>query len=248
MTLHENVAVITGAARGIGYAIATRLAQEGAAVVITDRDAELAEQVASDLRASGYQAMALRLDVRERVEIEAMPGRVLEQFGRLDILVNNAGGGARHLGQDGVFHTADLDSIDWIVEVNLDGVLHTTRVVLDHMIERRSGRIINISSIAGVVGSLNAIAYSAAKGGVIAFTKSLAMELGEFGITVNAVSPGAVASIPGMQNAPTYVGRVGQPEEVAALVNFLCSEEASFITGHNHVIDGARSLGPLRHH
>lgn len=245
MTVAGKVAIVTGAARGIGFAISQRLAEEGAAVVASDRDAEAAQRAAGKLADAGYPSWAVEADVRSKVAVHSLVEETIRQFGCVDILVNNAGGGARHIGKRDIFHSLDLDSIDWLVDVNLRGVLYCSHAVIGHMMEQESGRIVNISSIAGVVGGYSAVTYSAAKGGVNSFTKSLAIELGSRGITVNAVSPGAILSIPQMEGAPTYVGRGGQPEEVANLVHFLCTDEAGFITGHNHVIDGGRSLGPL---
>lgn len=244
MKLADKVAIVTGAAGGIGSAIARRYAQEGAKVVVSDIHMERAEQAAEELRALGAEAIAVQTDVRDMRQIERMISLTLETFGKIDILVNNAGGGTRIINKSGVFHTAEQETLDWVIDVNLKGVLYCSRAVVNHMMERGTGRIINMASIAGVVGTKNASGYAAAKGGVIAFTKSLAMEVGTSGVRVNAVSPGAILNLPGLANAKTYVGRGGQPEEVASLVLFLSSDEADYISGQNHIIDGARCWGP----
>jgi 3-oxoacyl-[acyl-carrier protein] reductase len=242
--LTDKVAIVTGAAGGIGSAIALRYAGEGAKVVACDIQLERAEQVVAEIKELGADAIAVQADVRDMMQIEAMVARTIEKFGKIDILVNNAGGGTRIINKSGVFHTSEVDTLDWVIDVNLKGVLYCSRAVINHMMERGSGRIINMSSIAGVVGTQNGIGYAAAKGGVIAFTKSLAMEVGTSGVRVNAVSPGAILNLPGLANAKTYVGRGGQPEEVASLVAFLSSDEADYITGQNHIIDGGRCWGP----
>jgi 3-oxoacyl-[acyl-carrier protein] reductase len=244
MKLKDKVAIVTGAAGGIGSAIALRFGSEGAKVVVTDIHLERAEQVAEEIRQSGAEAIAVKADVRNYQEIQHMVSFALETFGKIDILVNNAGGATRVINKSGVFHTSEVETLDWVIDVNLKGVLYCSRAVINHMMERGIGRIINMSSIAGVVGTKNGTGYASAKGGVIAFTKSLAMEVGTYGVRVNAVSPGAILNLPGLANAKTYVGRGGQPEEVASLVLFLSSDEADYITGQNHIIDGGRCWGP----
>jgi 3-oxoacyl-[acyl-carrier protein] reductase len=223
MKLMDKVAIVTGAAGGIGSAVALRFASEGARVVVTDIHLERAEQVAEEIRKSGAEALAVKADVRNMQEIQHMVSFALETFGKIDILVNNAGGATRVINKSGVFHTSEVETLDWVIDVNLKGVLYCSRAVINHMMERGTGRIINMSSIAGVVGTRNGTGY---------------------GVRVNAVSPGAILNLPGLANAKTYVGRGGQPEEVASLVLFLSSVEADYITGQNYIIDGGRCWAP----
>lgn len=176
-----------------------------------------------------------------------MVGAVLARFGKIDILVNNAGGSAALLGKTSAFRDMPEEVWKWVVDLNLHGTMICTQSVLNHMIERKYGRIINFGSIAGVCGLPNWAAYSAAKGAIIALTKTLAMEVGEYGINVNCISPGAILSRPGGDwSRGTWLRRGGEPAEVAALAAFLASDEAGYITGVNYLIDGGRTLGPLR--
>lgn len=237
--------IVTGAGGAIGRAIAKRFAQEGAAVCVSDLKPEGAEAVAAEIRRAGGNAFGCRADVTKTADVAAMAERVLAECGRIDILVNNAGGSAGLLGKLTRFKDADEEVWSWVIDLNLNGTLRCIRAVLNSMVEHRYGRIINIASIAAAVGILDRVDYSAAKGGIVSLTKALAMEVGEYGVTVNAVSPGAIARRP-EDSIPdgTFVGRMGAPEEVASLVAFLASEEAAFITGHDHIIDGGRVLGP----
>jgi 3-oxoacyl-[acyl-carrier protein] reductase len=203
MKLADKVAIVTGGAGGIGRAIALRFAKEGAKVAVNDIHLERAEQVAEEIKQLGAEAIAVKADVRNAAEIEEMVELTLERFGKIDILVNNAGGATRVINKSGVFHTSETETLDWVIDVNLKGVLYCSRAVINHMMERGTGRIINMSSIAGVVGTQKGSGYAAAKGGVIAFTKSLAMEAGTSGVRVNAVSPGAILNLPGLANAKT---------------------------------------------
>lgn len=243
--LKGRVAVITGAASGIGKAAAERLAEEGATVVIVDINAAEAEEAASRLRKAGFTADAAEADVRDSASINRIVRTVTEKHGNISILVNNAGGSARVIGKKTLFHVSEEATWEWVLNVNLKGVLICTRAVLDGMIGQRYGKIINIASIAGVAGISGMADYSAAKGGVIAFTKALAMELGTYNINVNCISPGAIETRKFDMSAGTYLGRGGKPEEVAGLISFLASDESGFITGQNYVIDGGRILGPL---
>ncbi|MDF2722783.1 MAG: 3-ketoacyl-(acyl-carrier-protein) reductase [Paenibacillus sp.] len=244
MKLHEQTAIVTGAAHGIGRAIALRYAKEGANVVVSDINLELANGVAEEIRAAGGKAIAVQVDVRSSAEIAAMVETALATYSRIDILVNNAGGAARERGA--LFHKQTEEIFDWVIDVNLKGVLFCTRAVINHMIDQNSGKIINMSSIAGVVGAQTGSEYAASKAGIVAFTKSLAMEVGKHGINVNSISPGAIVTVPRLANIKTYLGRTGEPEEVASLALFLCSDEASFITGQNYIIDGGRCWGALQ--
>jgi NAD(P)-dependent dehydrogenase (short-subunit alcohol dehydrogenase family) len=244
MKLQQKVAIITGAGHGIGRAIALRFAKEGAGVVVNDVNIELAQVVADEIKAAGGEAIAVQADVRSTVEIASMVAAALHTFGKIDILVNNAGGAARERGAP--FHKQKEEIFDWIIDVNLKGVLFSSRAVINHMMERGSGKIINMASIAGVVGAQNGSEYAASKAGIIAFTKSLAMEVGTFGVNVNSISPGAIVTVPRLANIKTYLGRTGEADEVASLALYLCSDEASFITGQNYIIDGGRCWGALQ--
>jgi len=246
LRLQDKVALVTGAARGIGRAIALRYAAEGAAVAVDDIDLDGAQAVAEEIVAAGGQADAFGADVTKSAEVRAMVETVIGRFGKLDILVNNAGGGATLLGKTSAFKDMPEEVWKWVIDLNLHGTMICTQAVLDQMIERRYGKIINFGSIAGVCGLPNWAEYSAAKGAIISLTMTLAMELGEYGINVNCISPGLIVPEPRTEpQSGTWLRRGGQPAEVAALAAFLASDEASYITGANYLIDGGRTLGPL---
>ena len=245
MRLKDKIALVTGAGGGIGRAICMRLASEGACVAVTDLRLENAEKVAAEIRTAGGRAIGLKADVTRSVEVLDAVQKALHDFGRIDILVNNAGGSAALIGKLSKFKDTTEDVWSWVIDLNLHGTLRFIHAVLKDMVERKSGKIINIASIAGEVGIVDRVDYSAAKGGVISMTKALAMEIGAQGVTVNCVSPGLISR--STETAPsdgTYVGRNGDQKEVAALVAFLASPEADFITGVNYTIDGGRTLGP----
>jgi NAD(P)-dependent dehydrogenase (short-subunit alcohol dehydrogenase family) len=247
MTMIGKTAIITGAGSGIGKAAALRFAREGANVVVLDINEATAQSAADEIISNGGIAMPAQSDIRDSARIRAIVAAVLERFGSIDILVNNAGGPAGFF--KGMKSTRFIDSTEdvWkmVLDINLLGTLIVTRAVLDTMVEKRRGKIINLGSVAGVNGLVNMADYSAAKGGVIAFTKTLAIELGEYQINVNCVSPGSVSNPrfgSGNGGPPTYLGRSGRLDEFASLIYFLASDESDFITGQNYIIDGGRVL------
>ncbi len=241
--LTDKIAIVTGAGQGIGKAIAEKLAAEGATVVVSDLD----EATARDTAAALAGAVAIRVDVTDRQNVQAMTDRVKQQFGRVDILVNNAG-------WDKASPFADSDPADWdrAIAVNLYGVLHTCKAVLPMMTEQGCGAVVNLGSDAGRVGSSGEAVYSAAKGGVIAFTKSLARELARHQIRVNCVCPGPTDTAlfasfagPGLRDALTKAipfRRLGHPADVANVVAFLASDEASFVTGQTVSVSGGLTM------
>jgi NAD(P)-dependent dehydrogenase (short-subunit alcohol dehydrogenase family) len=248
--LNDKVAIVTGAADGIGRAIALCLASEGANVVVADINSPKANDVVDKIKASGGKAVAIKTDVTKSEATDRMIKDVLDMFGKIDILVNNAGGSARK--KNSLFHESSEDIWDWVIGLNLKGTRNCCRSVVGHMMERRSGKIINMGSSIGMNGRMRVADYSAAKGGIIAFTKTLSKELGSYGIYVNCVSPGPIETSTVLQytdevkeriRKQVHLGRWGKPEEVADVVAFLASEKSSFITGQNIAVCGGLTLG-----
>jgi 2-hydroxycyclohexanecarboxyl-CoA dehydrogenase len=241
--LDGKIAIVTGAGQGIGRAIAGKFAAEGAAVVVTDLDEATARETADGLPG----AVAIASDVTDRAAVEAMAGQVVRQFGRIDVLVNNAG-----WDKASPFVDSDPDDWDRAIAVNLYGVLHTARAVLPVMARQGSGAVVNLGSDAGRVGSSGEAVYSAAKGGVIAFTKSLAREMARHQVRVNCVCPGPTDTAlfasfagPKLREALTRAipfRRLAQPADVANVVAFLASDEASFITGQTISVSGGLTM------
>ena len=232
-------AVITGAAAGIGRAIVQRFAREGAKVSIADLNYENARKLAEEIVQEGGQAKAFACNVCLQDQCEETILRAREAFGPVDILVNCAGG-AIVGGAFQKFSECTREFMDRLIGVNLMGTLFFSRAVVQEMKERRTGKILNFSSIRGIVGDGNCVLYGTAKGAIISFTESLAIEMGEYGVTVNAIAPGAINSRPGPGSAKNRLNRPGTCEEVASLALFLVSDEADFITGETVVIDGGR--------
>ncbi len=245
MELKNKVALVTGAAKNIGKSIARSLASEGAKVIVCDIDEKSAIRTAEEVRELGVEADVLICDVRDRETVYAEVKRLEEKLGRIDILVNNAGGSAALLNKISKFVDAEDSTLDFVIDVNVRGMMNFTKAVLPGMLERRCGRIINMSSIAAVVGLATRVDYSAAKGAVIGFTQALAIEVGYADVTVNCVSPGAIGRNGAQMKHMTFLGedgRSGEPEHIAEAVTFLAKHD--FITGQNIVVDGGRVLGP----
>lgn len=238
----KRVAIVTGGARGIGLAIVRRLVAQGCAVVIADLDLEQARQVAATVDPSG-DSMAIKLDVSQYAEVEQAVEQIRERYGRIDILVNNAG-----IIRRGNLETVTEQDWDAVITVNLKGTFNCCKHVVPVMLERGWGRIINVASIAAKLGDItSAPGYGPSKAGQVGLTKTLARELAPRGITVNAVAPHAIETEMSAQwsdemrqrvIAGVPMGRLGQPDEVAAAVAFLASEEAGFITGVTLDING----------
>ncbi|HEY78798.1 MAG TPA: SDR family oxidoreductase [Dehalococcoidia bacterium] len=254
LNLDGKVAVVTGAAQGMGRAIALTFIKGGASVVAADIDLEAAKLVAEEAKALGAQAIAVRADVTKSEQVAEMVKSALEGFGKVDILVNVVGGSGRLKGRKlYLFRESTEEDWDSAISLNLKATMICTKAVLDHMIERKNGRIINISSVSALAGNIGMVDYSAAKAGVIGFTVALAKEVGPYNITVNCILPGPTET-PGMKelNLPpesleemgrrTYLGRVGKPEDIANMAIFLASDGASFITGQSYAVCGARNL------
>jgi pyridoxal 4-dehydrogenase len=242
MKLQNRVAIVTGSAQGIGHAIAQKLDAEGATVVLTDINAEGAEQAAGELE----RAQAMECDVSSQESVEAMVARVLEEHGKVDALVNNAA-----IVPFIPWDEVDLDHWQKIIDTNLTGVYICSRAVYAPMREAGYGRIVNIASNTVMAGTPNMAAYVAAKGGVWGFTRALATEVGGYGITVNAVAPGLTATegVLASPHAEAFefvqslqaIPRRGESEDIAPTVSFLCSEEAGWVTGQMVVVDGGHT-------
>lgn len=240
--LKNKVAIITGAAKGIGFATVQRFAQEGAIVIMADMNLEAAKGAAAQIP----NAEAYAMNVTDRASIQAAVDQVMQKHGRIDILINNAG-----ITQDARLVKMTEAQFDAVIDVNLKGVFNCTQLIVPHMLEAKSGAIVNASSVVGIYGNFGQTNYSATKFGVIGFTKTWARELGPKGVRVNAICPGFIATemVKAMPEnilqdieRRSWLGRLGTPEEIANVYLFLASNEASFINGVALEASGGISL------
>jgi 3-oxoacyl-[acyl-carrier protein] reductase len=246
MTFNNRTALVTGAGRGIGKAIAETLAENGVNVICVSKSPESCGAVAAAITAAGYKAKAVPVDVSDGAAVTAAAEALLKEYGKIDILVNNAG-----ITRDGLL--ARMSEADWnaVIQTNLTGAFHWTKAIGWPMCRARYGRIVNIASVVGLVGNAGQANYAAAKGGMIAFTKSIAKEFAKRGVTANAVAPGFIktdmTAVLGeeIQKAATSLipmQRFGEPADIAAATAFLCSEEANYITGQVFTVDGGMAM------
>jgi 3-oxoacyl-[acyl-carrier protein] reductase len=241
--LSERVAIVTGSAQGIGYSIALALSRQGAKVIITDIDENLAKKSADDIsKITGNETLAIKTNVSDYTEVEKLIKYTLDKFSKIDILINNAG-----INRDNLLIRMSEEEWDSVLDVNLKGVFNCTKAVSKVMIRQRTGRIVNIASIVGLMGNPGQVNYSASKGGVIALTKSCARELASRGILVNAVAPGFIKTrmTDGLNEEKKKklfelipLSRLGEPDDIANAVVFLCSDDASYITGQVISVNG----------
>lgn len=242
MRLKDKVAIITGAANGIGLAAAKTFAVEGAKVAMADFDEAAGSQRAAELTEKGYEVAFFQVNVADRSSVDAMVQSVLGHFGKIDILINNAG-----ITRDGMLHKLAVEDFQKVVDVNLTGVFNCAQAVVPAMVQQGSGRIINTSSVSGVYGNVGQTNYAATKAGVVGMTKTWAKELGRKGINVNAVAPGFIetgmtAKVPDkvleQMKLLVPLGRLGLPEDIANAYLFLASDESNYVNGTTLHVDG----------
>ncbi|MFA4906288.1 MAG: 3-oxoacyl-[acyl-carrier-protein] reductase [Candidatus Margulisiibacteriota bacterium] len=240
--LKGKTALVTGAAQGIGKAIALALAKEGADIIVSDINLELASQTAEEIKSLGVKTLALKTNVADLCDVEQGVNQAIQAMGEIDILVNNAG-----ITKDGLLIRMKKEDWDAVLAVNLTGVFNCTKVVSALMMKQRSGKIVNIASIVGEMGNFGQANYAASKGGVIAFTKTMARELASRNITVNAVAPGFIQTamtdklsdeVKKAMLAQIPAGKMGTPEDIAAAVVFLTCPAADYITGQVINVNG----------
>ncbi len=239
--LQGKVAIVTGASRGIGRAIALALAAEGASVVVNYANSSAAaDAVVADIQAMGADAISFQADVAQPDQVTSFVAAIMEKWGRVDILVNNAG-----ITRDTLLLRMNLEQWQAVIDLNLTGVFLCTKAISKIMLKQRTGRIINIASVSGQIGLPGQVNYSAAKAGVIGFTKAVAKELATRSITVNAIAPGFISTdmTAGLEADEILkaipLGRYGEPEEIAGMVKFLASDPAAaYITGQTFNVDG----------
>jgi 3-oxoacyl-[acyl-carrier protein] reductase len=250
MTLSNRVAIVTGGGRGIGRAIALRLAEVGANVVVNDiGDAEPVEAVVREIKAMGRQALLVLADVSSASDVDKLVEAAIAAYGRIDILVNNAG-----IARDQLLLRMTEEEWDRVISVDLKSVFLCTRAVLKYMVKERWGRIVSIASIVGIVGNPGQANYAAAKAGIIGFTRTVAKEVASRGITVNAIAPGFIDTEMTQRLKEEWkeelkkripLGRLGSPRDVAGAVAFLAGEEAGYITGQVLGVDGGMAISGL---
>jgi 3-oxoacyl-[acyl-carrier protein] reductase len=242
LKLAGKVALVTGAAQGIGKAVALLLAQNGADIVVSDINLEKAEETAKEVQTLGRKALAIKVDVAKLDDVEKMVGAIWARFGQVDILVNNAG-----IARDKLILRMTEEDWDAVLNINLKGTFNCTKAVVRHMSKQRSGKIVNIASVVGEMGNAGQGNYAASKAGVIGFTKTIAREFAQRGINVNAIAPGYIET-PMTDALPDKakeelkrlipMDRLGKPEDVAEAVLFLVSEASSYITGQVLNVNG----------
>ena len=246
MRLKDKKAIVTGAGQGIGRSIALKLAQEGANVVIAEMNADTGGQTVKEVEALDRRALFISVDVANQKQVQAMADQVLKAWKRIDILVNNAG-----FDRPGNLLKVREEDWDAVMGVHLKGTLNCIQAVAPHMIENSYGKILNLSSVWGKRGAVSEISYSSAKAGIVGLTKSVARELGRYQINVNAILPGLILTPTIAKMAEKYqnmiientpLRRIGQPEEVANVVAFLVSDDASFVTGAMVEVSGGWNM------
>ena len=247
MQLNGRTAIVTGAAQGIGAAVAAALAESGAKVCAVDLTLERAEMLADKLRAGGAEAIGVGCDVSRRDQVDAMVAATHQRFGRVDILVNNAG-----ITRPAMLHKMTESQWDEVMAVHLKGSFNCLQAVVPGMMERRYGRIVNVTSTAGLLGTIGQINYGAAKAGVVGLTMSAAKELAKYGIVVNAIAPGAATPMTEMIRTDARfrekyleripIGRWAEPEEIAPVFVFFASDAASYVTGQVLAADGGMTI------
>ena len=245
MRFLNKTAMVTGAGKNIGKQIALDFAREGANVVVCDMNEENTLATVAEIEAMGGKAMAAVCDVRDREKVFAYVDEAKKRFGGVDILVNNAGGSALLLNKLTSFVDAEQETLDFVLDVNIKGAFNCAQAVLPSMIEKRWGKIINMSSIAAVCGLKQRVDYAAAKAAMIGMARALTLEVGQYNICVNCVSPGAIARNGNTHGHMTHLGedgRMGEPKDISDTVLFLAEQD--YITGQNIVVDGGRTLGP----
>lgn len=242
MRLQDRVAIITGAANGLGLAASEVFAREGAKVAMADFNVDQGKQRATELREKGYEVTFFQVDVADRQSVNEMVNKVTETYGNIDILINNAG-----ITKDGMLRKLSIEDFQKVIDVNLTGVFHCTQAALPSMLEKGRGKIINTSSVSGVYGNVGQTNYAATKAGVVGMTKTWAKELGRKGINVNAVAPGFIetgmtAKMPEnileQMRKMVPLGKLGKPEDIANAYLFLASDESNYVNGTVLHVDG----------